>query len=345
VDLQLTPDVSVVFSVRNGGADLPKAVESILSQTFTNFELIAINNGSTDGTRSYLDGIADPRVRVFHQADAGLAAALNRGISLARGRYIARQDHDDLADPSRIAKQVAFLDANPEYALVGTWAEIWIGDRPDGRYHDHPTEDEILRFDLLFNNPFVHSSVMMRKSALDQVGVYTTDPARQPPEDYELWSRIARHYRVANLPERLTVYREVPSSMSRDGAQPFLEKLVTISSENLAHACGVTTPEQVHIDVAALIHGSTTRLSAKPDLVQMSAVIDEAARRIGGTSLVKRVAKIKLRIRRNLLLRQPLLGALWRTARSIKGSLHHLQMASRQADWAGKKARSDAINE
>src|ERR1700733_10143379 len=239
------PTVSVVLSVRNGGSDLPQALDTILKQSFADFELIAINNGSTDGTRECLDQIVDPRVRVYHQEDMGLAAALNRGISLARGRYIARQDHDDLADPSRIAKQVAFLDAHPDHALVGTRAQIWVGDAPSGRFHDHPTENDILRFDLLLNNPFVHSSPMMRKTALDRVGGYTSDPARQPPEDYELWSRIARHYRVGNLGERLTVYREVPSSMSRAGGRPFLEKLVTISSENLAYRSGASAPQQV----------------------------------------------------------------------------------------------------
>src|SRR3984885_3466498 len=176
------PTVSVVLSVRNGGSDLAPAPATILKQSFADFELIAINNGSTDGTREFLDQIADPRVRAYHQEDMGLAAALNRGISLAQGRYIARQDHDDLALPSRIAKQVAFLDAHPEHGLVGTRADIWVGDTPSGRFHDHPTEDDILRFDLLLNNPFVHSSVMIRKSALDHVGGgYTTDPARQPP--------------------------------------------------------------------------------------------------------------------------------------------------------------------
>src|ERR1700722_6903946 len=123
------PTVSVVLSVRNGGSDLPQALGTILNQSFTDFELIAINNGSTDGTREFLDQIGEPRVRVFHQEDKGLAAALNRGITLARGRYVARQDHDDLADLSRIAKQVEFLDAHPEHALVGTCAEIWIGDK------------------------------------------------------------------------------------------------------------------------------------------------------------------------------------------------------------------------
>ena len=330
------PTVSVVLSVRNGGSDLPQALGTILNQSFTDFELIAIDNGSTDETGAYLDGIADPRVRVFHQADAGLAAALNRGISLARGRYIARQDHDDLADPSRIAKQVEFLDAHPDHALVGTRAEIWIGDTPSGRFHDHPTEDEILRFDLLLNNPFVHSSVMIRKSALDRVGVYTMDRARQPPEDYELWSRISRHYRVANLAERLTVYREVPSSMSRAATQPFLEKLVTISSENLAHATGAAVPEQVHIDIAALVHGAEMQRvsSRKPDADAMCAVIAEAGRRIGGggkphPELAQRViAGAQARVRHRLMLRQPAYALMWRTARAIRGRLRRMMLTA-----------------
>jgi hypothetical protein len=327
------PKVSVVLSVRNGGGDLPQALGTILNQSFTDFELIAINNGSTDETGAYLDSIPDPRVRVFHQADAGLAAALNRGISLARGHYIARQDHDDLADPTRIAKQVEFLDAHVEYGLVGTRAEIWIGDEASGRFHDHPTEDNILRFDLLFNNPFVHSSVMIRKSALDQIGAYTTDPARQPPEDYELWSRISRHFRVANLPERLTVYREVPSSMSRAGTQPFLQKLVTISSENLAHATGAATPQQIHIDIAALIHGAEMQPPRWPDVKHMCAVIADAGYRIGGgqpgPELAQRIAGAQARLHHRLMLRQPVYGLVWRTARAVRGRLRRLMLAAR----------------
>ena len=332
-DMRAAPDVSVVLSVRNGGVDLPKAVDSILTQTLTNFELIAINNGSTDGTAAYLDSISDSRVRVFHQEDAGLAAALNRGISLARGRYIARQDHDDLADTSRIAKQVEFLDAHPDYGMIGTRAEIWIGDAPSGRFHDHPAEDQLLRFDLLFNNSFVHSSVMMRKSALDRVGVYSTDPARQPPEDYELWSRIARHYRVANLAERLTVYREVSSSMSRDGVRPFVEKLVTISSENLAHVTGAAVPQPIHVDIAALIHGALEQVSPKPDVKAMCDIIADAGYRINegqpGEALARRIAGVQARIRRHVMLRQPALDWMWRTARNARDHLRHLVQAAR----------------
>src|SRR5207302_1075177 len=144
-------------------------------QTFADFELIAINNGSTDGTAAVLDGLRDPRMRVIHQDNMGLAAALNRGIALARGQYIARQDHDDWAKPTRLEQQVAFLEANPDCALVGTRAEIWVGNRKTERVHDHPTDNAALQFELLFDNPFVHSSIMVRKSALDAVGGYSTD--------------------------------------------------------------------------------------------------------------------------------------------------------------------------
>jgi cellulose synthase/poly-beta-1,6-N-acetylglucosamine synthase-like glycosyltransferase len=328
------PTVSVVLSVRNGGKDLPQALDTILKQSFSDFELIAINNGSTDGTREFLDQIGDARVRVYHQEDKGLAAALNRGLSLAKGRYVARQDHDDLADPSRLGKQVAFLDAHPDHGLVGTRAEIWLGDKPSGRFHDHPTENEILQFDLLFDNPFVHSSVMIRKSAIDHIGGYTTDPARQPPEDYELWSRIARQYRVANLAERLTVYREVPSSMSRDGAQPFTQKLVTISSENLAYATGASAPQQIHIDIAALIHGANMRLSRKPDVRAMYAVIAEAGRKISGgrprPELEQRIRNAEARIQHNLVFRQPILGLARRAARAVRGRLRRLMPVARR---------------
>ena len=130
---------------------------------------------------------------------------------------------------------------------------------------------------------FVHSSVMMRKSALDEVGVYTTDRSRQPPEDYELWSRIARRFRVANLPERLTIYREVPTSMSRDGVDPFKEKLILISAENLAAArSAYRNLQSVHMDIASLIHGAPEKMSQGADIEDMCAVVAEAGKAIFG---------------------------------------------------------------
>lgn len=317
------PLVSVILAVRNGGNDLPKAIDTVLGQTFTNFELIVVDNGSTDGTSAFLKSIGDPRLRVVYRADPGLAGSLNEGIANARGRYIGRQDHDDWALPSRMERQVQFLETHPDHALVGTRAEIWVGDAPSNRFHDHPADDAALRFELLFNNPFVHSSVMIRKSALDEVGFYTTDPARQPPEDYELWSRLARRFRLANLPERLTIYREVPNSISR--AVPFLEKLITISSENLAYATGEAQPQRLHTDIAALVHGAYSQVSPKPNVGCMLAVIAEAGRRICGEQprpeLAQRIAGVQSQIRRGLLLRRPPVRLIWNAARAVRGYL------------------------
>lgn len=323
------PDVSVILPVRNGNSDLPKAIDTILAQTFVNFELIVVDNGSTDGTSAFLKTVDDPRLRVFYRAEPGLAGSLNHGIANARGRYIARQDHDDWALPTRIERQVRFLDTHPDHALVGTRAEIWVGDRPSHRYHDHPTDDVALRFELLFNNPFVHSSVMIRKSAFDEVGLYSTDPARQPPEDYELWSRLARRFRLANLPERLTIYREVPNSISRASARPFLEKLVTISSENLALATGAGEPQQTHIGIAALTHDLEASVSPALDFRAVSAVIRQAGHAIGGNNppeeLLRRIASTEKRLKRRLWLCQPRYRQVVGAGRAIRNSLRWLR--------------------
>jgi hypothetical protein len=329
--MRAAPDVSVILAVRNGGNDLSKAIETVLAQTFTNFELIVVDNGSTDGTSAFLKAVEDPRLRVFFREEPGLAGALNCGIANARGRYIARQDHDDWALPTRVERQVRFLDSHADHALVGTRAEIWVGDIPSHRYHDHPTDDAVLRFELLFNNPFVHSSVMIRKSALDEVGPYTTDPARQPPEDYDLWSRLARRFRVANLPERLTIYREVPNSISRAGDNPFLQKLVLISSENLALATGAGKPEQVHIDIAALTHGAEAYVSPAPDVRAMCTVIRAAGCAIGegrpSEDLLLRIAAAERRLKHGLRLRRSGYRRAAIAGRAVRNGLRWLRAA------------------
>jgi Glycosyl transferase family 2 len=316
------PQVSVVLPIYNGEAFLAAAIDSILGQSFRDFELIAIDDGSTDGTAAILDAVRDPRLRVICQTNAGLAASLNRGISLARGKYIARHDHDDLSLPMRFARQVQFLEENPDCALVGTRAEIRSDDRRATRFHDHPADDAALRFELLFDNPFVHSSVMLRKCAVESVGGYSTDPLRQPPEDYELWSRLARCCRVANLPERLTVYRETVGGMSRAPGRAFQERATLISSENLAAAVGAAAPSRVHRDIAALSRQAFALVSPNPDFDTMHKVIEEAGMRIGAgdpqSDVPVRVAARIKTLRRQLIACRAwrLLGPLWPVVRS-----------------------------
>jgi glycosyltransferase involved in cell wall biosynthesis len=230
----MKPLISILLPVYNGEQYLEAAVHSVLSQDYPNYELIAINDGSSDGSELIITSILDARMLGVSQQNQGLAATLNRGIELAKGQYIARLDQDDLMLSTRLAKQVEYLESHPDSAMVGTWSEIWVGTKPTDRGHKHPISHEALQLELLFDNPFVHSSVMMRADALHALGSYSEDKSRQPPEDYELWSRISRKYRVANIPEVLTVYREVEGSMSRTGDNPFLANVIQISAENLA---------------------------------------------------------------------------------------------------------------
>ena len=216
--------------------------------------MIIIDDGSADDPAAIVSAYTDPRIRFYSQKNQGLAATLNKGISLANGKYIARQDQDDISFPRRFEKQVAFLEAHPDYGIVGTWAEIWTEKGPCGRAHQHPAESPLLKVELLFTNPFVHSSMMIRRSCLDEIGGYTNDPSRHPPEDYELWSRIARHHEIANIPESLVVYREVGGSMSRVADGQFWERVVTICGENIFYMmskeCDIATAR----GAARLVH-------------------------------------------------------------------------------------------
>ena len=252
------------------------AIESILGQSFTDFELVLIDDGSSDHTPTVLDRYRDSRIRRYTQSNRGLAATLNRAIELSRAPLLARQDQDDLSEPDRLAKQVAYMDSHPDCGLLGGWAQIMVGDRLSDRYHRHPTDASELRYGLLFNNPFVHSSVMLRKSVVIEIGGYSEDPSRQPPEDYELWSRMSRVAEIANLPENLLVYREIPTSMSRDGVSPFQQRLIRLCAENLAAAAAVPQDDPAVQALAILTHAPADLLDRSPDFHRMRMILSRA---------------------------------------------------------------------
>jgi hypothetical protein len=274
--------ISVLLPVWNCPHYVGQAIESILKQSCSSFEFIIIDDGSTDNTPEVLRKYQDPRIRFVQHANRGLAATLNEGIELARGKYIARQDQDDVSLPERLAKQFAYMESHPECGLLGSWAQIMEGDRLTERYHRHPACLSELRYHLLFNNPFVHSSVMLRKRAVDAVGGYSTDPERQPPEDYELWSRMSRQVGVANLPEVLLYYREVLGSMSRVGSSPFRAKLVKICRENLALASGFAVTDPDLVAIASILHGADG--SFRPQKKRVMDILHAAATSIVGNS-------------------------------------------------------------
>jgi glycosyltransferase involved in cell wall biosynthesis len=276
----IAPIVSVVLPLYNCPAYIGRSVQSILDQTFEDFELIIIDDGSTDNTPEIAKTFSDSRIRFFQQKNQGLASTLNRGIELARGKYIARHDQDDIALPERFAKQVNYLEAHPACGMVGTWADIYLEEEKTERAHRHPSDNTTLQYELLLNNPFVHSSMMLRKSILEQIGGYSTDRERQPPEDYELCSRIARQSEIANIPEILQIYREVPRSMSRNGVSPFLNHLVTIIAENIAWASGVSSSDPNPVNIAAIIHGAPHRIVGKPNFQLMRKTLQKAVARV-----------------------------------------------------------------
>lgn len=208
------PKVSVVMSVYNAASYVGQAIEGILKQTFDRFEFIILNDGSTDASGSIITSYTDPRITYIEQDNVGLGSSLNKGISLSRGQYIARIDADDVALPSRLAKQVDFLDSNPACSLLGTACYV-IDERDKVMFvMRHPSHDVHLRWSILFDNPFVHSSVMFRRSTYDAIGPYGMR-AGLYAEDYDLWSRFMSHYRAANLDEPLLLYRHNPAGVSQ----------------------------------------------------------------------------------------------------------------------------------
>jgi glycosyltransferase involved in cell wall biosynthesis len=235
------PMVSVVMAVKNGGQIMREAIDSILNQTFTDFEFIIINDGSTDETLEVISQYPDSRIQVFSQENQGLARSLNRGVCLATGKYIARQDHDDISLPTRLEKQVAYLEANPKVGLLGTAAEIWIGQEPTRRYHDHAIDNAQLKIEMLFDNPFVNTSTIFPRVIIRDIGLY--DPTKEitPLDDFDFISRISSKYDIANLAERLVIYREFPNSLtsgfrgeSKDFNSSLNLKLAKITSRNIA---------------------------------------------------------------------------------------------------------------
>lgn len=279
------PSISVVLPVYNGSSHLGRAIDSILIQNFRDFELNIVNDGSSDDSEEIIKNISDARINYVNQSNQGLAATLNNAIRLSKGNFIARLDQDDLMLQSRLAKQMEYLELNPDCAMVGTWSEILAGVTSVNRWHKHPSSYEALQLELLFDNPFVHSSVMMRVDVLRELGGYSEDKLRQPPEDYELWSRIARKYQVANIPEVLTVYREVEGSMSRVSDNPFLKNVIKISAENIATILSPKFSAEECYLLASAYHGS--RPDNKNNTLTRSCALlmhKEAAVSIGGES-------------------------------------------------------------
>jgi glycosyltransferase involved in cell wall biosynthesis len=232
------PKVTVLMPVYNGDRYLREAINSILTQTFQDFEFLIINDGSTDSTRELICSYNDPRIRLIdNEHNLGLTRSLNKGLKLAEGEFIARQDGDDVSEPERLAKQIAFLKTHPEVALVGTWYKDI---DPQGSLIGKcnlPCNSIEIRWNILFYCPFVHSAVMFHKSTIvEQVGFY--NEAFSYAQDYDLWWRIARRLPVANINEYLMKLRTNPDSMTATYGNVVDDEPLQIKFSNIGYLLG-----------------------------------------------------------------------------------------------------------
>jgi glycosyltransferase involved in cell wall biosynthesis len=207
-----SPKVSVVMSVYNGEKYLKEAIDSILSQTFKDFEFIIINDGSTDNSLKIIKSYKDPRIVLISRKNKGLVASLNEGIKKAKGEYIARQDADDISKKNRLKKEMHAIDCYDNVALLGSSMQVM--DMRGRILHAHYvlTEDPELRAELLVRSPFAHGSVIYKKEFAIDAGLYRE--SHWPAEDYDLWLRISKYGKLLNFHEPLYIYRENEAGIS-----------------------------------------------------------------------------------------------------------------------------------
>lgn len=207
--------ISVVMAVYNGAEYLEVAIDSILKQTYSNFEFIIINDGSTDDTAQILRRYEqlDERIAVYTQVNQGLPKSLNRGLQLAQGQYIARMDADDISLPERFAKQVEFMETHSDIGICGTWIKT-ISEVGSTCINQYPSSHDAIQYWLLFGTGLSHPTVMLRRKLLEQYGLQY-NPAFTYCQDFELWVRSSDYTRLANIPEVLLLYRVHPQQMGQ----------------------------------------------------------------------------------------------------------------------------------
>ncbi|MEO0132854.1 MAG: glycosyltransferase family 2 protein [candidate division WOR-3 bacterium] len=207
-----SPLVSVIMPAYNAEKYISEAIESILNQTFKDFEFIIVDDASTDKTWEIIQEYArkdDRIIAVRNEKNLYIAENRNKGLSYARGKYIVWQDADDISIPTRIEKQVAFMEAHPEVGICGAYIQSF-NENGDLDIRKYATDDAILRKHIFKFSPVAQPVAIVRKESIDKVGYF--NPAYPPAEDIDMSFRIGEYYKFANIPEVLLKYREHSSS-------------------------------------------------------------------------------------------------------------------------------------
>jgi len=203
-----TPKITVLMPVYNEEKFLKEAIESILNQTFYDFEFLIIDDGSEDGSHDIIQSYQDERIILISRKNHGLAYSLNEGIEKGRGKFIARMDGDDISLPQRLKKQDNFLETHADIGIVGTWAIIMTENGEDLYLEERPLKDMEIRKFLMRTSPFFHGSVMFRRDLFESCGPYPQE--FKWGQDWVLWHRFAAKTNLANIGEPLYKYRMRP---------------------------------------------------------------------------------------------------------------------------------------
>lgn len=233
-----SPRVTVLMSVYNSARYLDRAMRSILDQTFEDFELLIINDGSKDESPRMLEAYKDPRIRLIHTENRGLAAALELGMREARGAYVARMDSDDIALPERLELQVDYLDRNPTIGVVDADHQQIDMEDQEMRTENDPVLafPAMISWKLIWQNVVCHPLVMMRREALKN-GSINYDP-RCVTEDYDLWARLLPHTRFGHISKVLLKYRRNPAGMTGTRGRSQLESMTRIHQRTVSELVG-----------------------------------------------------------------------------------------------------------
>ena len=263
--MDTSPKVTAVIPVYNRGKYVRNAIDSILAQTFTNFELLVIDDGSTDESVDVVRSYRDSRISlVCNETNWGVAKTRNRGIQLARGEYLAFLDSDDWAYPQRLAKQVAFLDSHPDYAAVGAWIDWMDGEgRPLGRIKRKPALPAEIAAQRLFRQGIENSASMARTAVLREYG---HREEYDLSSDFDLWARIAARYKLATLPEVLVRRRMHSGQITQEKAHRVKDRRLAIYAAQL-RILGVPFTD-VDLENHFLLR-SMKRMGFKPDLAYL----------------------------------------------------------------------------
>lgn len=236
--------VSVVLPVYNSEDYISQALESILDQTYSNLEILIINDGSNDETLSLLKGYTDKRIRIINnERNKGLIFSLNRGLCEVQGEYIARMDADDISLPTRIKEQVTFLELNPHIGVCGTWMESF---GKVNSFHQLPVENDDIKLRMLFKCSFFHPTVMIRNSLLKINGVKYKENYKHA-EDYKLWTDLYDKTGFYNLPKVLLKYRTHNENVSVKNKKEQIVNSEKIKQELLTFLCPRLTKKETEI--------------------------------------------------------------------------------------------------